>query len=246
VQGKRVLRRVDGVVGVTDELSEFQGARAGEGVPTFTHANGIDVRAVSPTGFVPFDGRHLRLVFTASSFAPWHGTDRLLASLRAYDGPLTVTLDLVGAGSGRAAGTEERAGRTTVRHHGALYGGDLGRVLAGANIAVSTLAFHRTGLREGAVLKTREYLARGVPLVLGYDDVDVPEGLPFVLQVPNDDALLSVEALADFAERTGRIRNLTAEMRAYAERVLDWRIKLPRLEEFARRLLDSPKRHAAR
>ena len=124
-------------------------------------------------------------------------------------------MDLVGNGSGSPPGTEQHLGAVTVRHHGALHGAAFDAVLGGANIAVSTLAFHRTGLREGAVLKTREYVARGLPIVLGYEDVDVPADLPFVLQVPNDDSLVPIDALFAFAERAARTPDLSAAMRAH-------------------------------
>jgi hypothetical protein len=240
VQGPRVMRAVDGIVGVTHELRDYERARAGWSVPGTTIANGIDVQRVEPTGFAPYDGSVLRLVFVASSWAPWHGTDRLLSSLRAHRGKQRVHLDLVGAGSGAEPGTEERFGEVTVRHHGALYGDAFDQVLRGANVAVSTLAFHRTGLREGAVLKTRDYLARGIPVVLGYEDVDVPADLPFVMQVPNDDGLLSVDALTAFAERVTRAPDTSRMIRDHAERALDWRVKVRLFDAFARRLLDAP------
>lgn len=244
VQGPRVLADLDGIVGVTDELRDFQVARAGGRVPGFTVSNGIDVSGIVPTGPAPFDGRVLRLVFVASTYAPWHGTDRLMKSLRAYRGKQAIELDLIGAGSGKAAGEVETFGTVTVRHHGMLDGADFDRVLASGNVAISTLAFHRTGLREGAVLKTRDYVARGMPVVLGYVDVDCPADLPWVLQLPNDDSLLSVDELVAFADRTSRLGGLAQEIRAHAERTLDWRVKVRRFERFAETLMDSPKRSA--
>jgi len=242
VQGPRVLRSLDGIVGVTDELRDWQCARAGGGIPGCTVSNGVDVSSIVPTGAAPFDGQALRLAFVASTYAPWHGTDRLLDSLRAYRGHRRVELDLIGAGSGKEAGVVETFGAVTVRHHGMLDGERFDRVLASANVAVSTLAFHRTGLREGAVLKTRDYVARGIPVVLGYVDVDCPRDLPWVLQLPNDDTLLSVDELFDFAERTSAMPDLAREIRAHAERTLDWRVKVRRFAAFAEQLLDSPKR----
>ncbi len=244
VQGRRVLRRLDGIVGVTHELRDYQVARAGGRVPGATVSNGIDVSSIDPTGFTPYDGKVLRLVFVASTYAPWHGTDRLMNSLRAYRGTQPIELDLIGAGSGKEAGATESFGPVTVRHHGMLDGADFGRVISSANVAISTLAFHRTGLREGAVLKTRDYVARGMPIVNGYVDVDCPPGLPWVLQLPNDDSLIDVDDLVAFAERTTALPDLAREIRAHAERTLDWRVKVRRFAEFGQQMLDSPKRSA--
>lgn len=240
VQGRRILRRVDGIVGVTDEIRDYQIARAGGRVVGRTVANGVDVDSIAPTAFVPFDGRELRLAFMASSHAVWHGTDRLLAMLRTYRGKVPIRVDMVGHGSG-TPGTEERVGpAATIFHHGMRSGADLDAVLAGATVGVSTLAFHRTGLRQAAVLKTREYLARGLPTVIGYDDVDVPDDTPFVLRVSKDDAPLSAEALLAFAERVSSRRDLAKDVRGFASAALDWRVKIPLFLRFAEAMREAP------
>lgn len=246
VQGRRIVRNVDGIIGVTDEIRDYQVARAGRGrsVPSRTVANGVDVRAIPRTGFVPYDGRELRLAMMSSSHAVWHGTDRLLEALRAYRGDRKIVVDLIGNGSG-TPGTEERIGNAVLRHHGLLQGVALHEAMRGANLGISTLAFFRTGLRQAAVLKTRDYVARGLPVVLGYEDVDLPADCPFVLRVPANDTPLSVEALFAFAERVSSMPDLSADMRAFAESHLDWRVKVPQFTAFAEELVGSPARRAS-
>ncbi|MBX3228111.1 MAG: glycosyltransferase [Labilithrix sp.] len=237
VQGRRIVREVDGIIGVTDEIRDFQLARAGVDKPARTIANGVDVSTVAPTGFVPFDGEELRLVFLASSHALWHGTDRLRKSLEAYRGRRRVVLDMVGRGS-NPAGTREVFGNVTIRHHGMLHGEALDRVLAQGTLAISTLAFFRTGLRQAAVLKTREYVARGLPTVLGYEDMDLPEDWPFALRLPIDESVFSLDPLFDFAARVSSAPGAAQQMRRFAEGVLDWRVKVPRFAELAEVMLD--------
>ncbi len=41
-------------------------------------------------------------------------------------------------------------------------------------------------LRRRRTLKVREYLAAGLPVVIGYQDTDFLDGAPFILQVPNE------------------------------------------------------------
>lgn len=241
VQGRRILQHVDGVIGVTDEIRDYQVARARRPVPSRTVANGVDVGAIAQTGFVPYDGRELRLVMMASSHAVWHGVDRLLGALRAYGGSRRIVLDMIGQGSG-APGSEEIHGATTIRHHGQLSGKALDDVMRSATLGISTLAFFRTGLRQAAVLKTREYIARGLPVVLGYDDVDLPSDCPFALQVPNDDSHLAADDLFAFAERVSALPDAQASMRNFAETVLDWRAKVPLFTGFAEELLASRRR----
>lgn len=243
VQGRRILRSVDGVVGVTDEIRDYHIKMAGRALPARTVANGIEVAAIANTGFVPYDGHELRLVVLCSSYAVWHGVDRLLAGLRAYRGNRRIVIDMIGNGSG-APGTEEQIGSATLRHHGHLSGAPLSDAMRRATVGIGTLAFFRTGLQQGASLKTREYIARGMPLVLGYEDVDVPADCPFVLQVPSDDSALSIDAVIAFAERVSAEAGLAATIRTFAENVLDWKVKVPLFTRFAEELLASPPRRS--
>jgi len=238
VQGRRVLQHVDGIVAVTDEIRDFQLARSGRAIPGRTIANGIDVTKIPITGFVPYDGGELRLKMLSSSHAVWHGNDRILSALRSYRGSRRIVVDMIGSGSGTPGAVEE-LGSATIRHHGLLHGAALHDAMRNAHLGISTLAFFRTGLRQAAVLKTRDYIARGLPSVIGYDDVDVAPDCPFVLQIPSDDTPVSIDALFDFAARVSAIPGLPATMRAFAESVLDWRVKVPTFSAFASELLDS-------
>lgn len=233
INGPRVLRRVAGIAAVTDEIRRHEVQRAGVVRPSTVVANGVDVASIAPTGFVPFDGKELRLLFIASSHAPWHGTDRLLASLRAYRGSVKLHLDLIGGASGASAGTTEHNGGLTIRHHGTLSGDALDRVFRTATIAFSSLAMFRTGLREACVLKTREYAARGIPFVYGYDDVDLTESQPFCLSVGNADAPFDLDRVIEFAARCTATRDLKHQMRTFATDRLDWRVKMRAFYDFA-------------
>ena len=48
-------------------------------------------------------------------------------------------------------------------------------------------------MHEASPLKVREYLALGLPTIIGYKDTDFPQGAPFLLELPN------VENNVDFA-----------------------------------------------
>ena len=108
--------------------------------------------------------------------------------------------------------------------------------LAEATLAVASLGLYRKLLKQACLLKTRDYLARGLPMVYGYDDVDLPNGAPFALQVPNSAALLDMEAVIAFAARMAEAPGMRDEVRAFAERSLDWSAKLRQMQEFASRL----------
>jgi len=232
--GPRVLSGVAGIVAVTDEIRRYELERAGRDMLSRVIANGIDVSRVRQLGFAPFDGRNLRMLFVASSHAPWHGTDRLLASLRRYAGPVRLHLHMVGRASGAPPGTVEQKGPLTVVHHGLLDGDALSALFRDSTLAFASLAMFRAGLDEGCVLKTREYIARGMPFVYGYRDVDLLGAPPFCHNVGNSDAPFDLDPLIAFAESVSREPRLSDEMRSFATRHLDWKVKMGSFYDFAK------------
>lgn len=243
VRGRRFLAGVRGIVAVTEELRRLQLARcpspANARVASTAIANGIDVAATAATGFTAFDGRELVLIFSAARFWPWQGLDRLLAGIAAYSGPLRIVLHLLGeveAGD-LAAITRLRqsAGeRIQIHTHGVLDAVASDAIYRQANLALSTLALHRKAMTEACPLKTREYVARGLPLVYAYQDPDLVADHQGWLRLPSNDGPVEINEVVAYAERlaghTGQ--GLAAELRAYAAHHLDWQGKLTRLCAF--------------
>lgn len=239
--GRRLLSRVDGIVGVTDEIRAFElermGRKSAATKPSAAISNGVSVDKVPFTRFVPFDGRTLRLVMVASSVAPWHGWDRLTRALEAHRGKVRIVIDAVGH-FGRQAGSIERLHDNEIRYHGLLHGPALTKILEEANVGVSSLAMHRNGLSQGCVLKTREYTARGLPFIYGYEDMDLRPEDPFCLRMPISDAPLEIDRIVDFAERVARSPEDVSDVaRRTATERMDWSVKMRQFHDFGRRLL---------
>ena len=77
-------------------------------------------------------------------------------------------------------------------------------LLANSDVAVSSLAFHRVGMQEQSPLKSREYLAYGLPMVVPYIDTDLNDlKCDFLLNIPNreDNIQTHAEVIRDFAYR---------------------------------------------
>jgi len=111
-----------------------------------------------------------------------------------------VEFDIIGS-VGSAA---KRLGRMgNVRLVGHLGGGELALRLEEADVGIGTLALHRNQMSEASPLKTREYLAAGLPVVISYEDTDFPHGATFLLRIPNteDNVQRSVTEIAAFIER---------------------------------------------
>lgn len=232
------LNQVAGIIGVTDEIRRYE-LRISGPKPSTVIGNGIRVSETTFTGFRPFDGKTLHLVFVASDFTPWLALNRLLEGMSAYRGPETIVLHLIGRldPENQQRLTEWRAPYSEVKQHGSLHGDSLNKVMASATMGVSSLGLYNCQLNEACPLKSREYISRGLPLVMGYRDPDIHADTPFVLVVPNDPTPLDCSWLVGFARKVSQHTGLAEQMREFAERELDWKVKLRCLHEFAAQVL---------
>lgn len=233
--GGHIRNASRGFIGVTEEVRAVQVSRASRPHASTVIPNGVDTGRFMHTQFVPFDGRALKLAFVSSSFEkPWYGVDRLLAGIRKYQGPVQIQLHIVGKADERTVRDIE-ATTSSVRFHGEKYGQDLDDLLGRMTLGVSSLALHRNNMQEACTLKTREYTARGLPFVLGYQDPDLAgcsEGEEFFLKLPNDDSPVEIENLVQFAARMADCPDVSDRMRRFAHEHMDWKRKMTDLYDF--------------
>lgn len=89
------------------------------------------------------------------------------------------------------------------------------------SMALASLGLHRIGLSIASTLKTREYLAKGIPFVYsGEIDVFREDPVDFCFQVPADESPIDIEKLVAFHDRLYAREpedDLIARIRSYAE-----------------------------
>jgi hypothetical protein len=184
-----LLRRAAGLVFVTHELAA-KPSFAGYGRPGCVVANGIDLASVTPAPPPANDRPHL--VFVGHPASPWHGLDQLehLAAEQEH-----WRIDVIGPSP-----DELSMGLPNLIAHGPLEQAACRMLLAKGDAAIGSLALHRVGIEEASTLKVREYLAIGLPVILGYRDTDFPDGAPFILRLENriDSVRTARAAIAEF------------------------------------------------
>lgn len=184
-----VLRSALGLVAVASEIAEHETVRR-LGKPTAVVPNGVDLRAIP---FLPAPSNPApRVVFVGSPRLPWHGVDKILQMARHFPG---WTFDVIGPAPGQLPSLP-----ANVRAHGTMQPVDYRRILAQADVGIGPLALHRTQINEASPLKVAEYLACGLPAIIGYTDTRFPSGAPFLLQIPNreDGVEVSLEEINQF------------------------------------------------
>lgn len=188
---KFLLENSSGFVAVTDEIASKLKVY---GKPTISIGNGIDSRDIIPRQAT--NNVRPQLVFVGSPGYDWHGIDKLpvMAKLfREFD------FHVVGY-SGYS------------KYKNLLYHGYLGReklrdLYQGMDVGLGTLALYRKGMEEACPLKVREYIAFGLPVIIGYYDKDI-DGEDFVLNIGNTEN--NVEAnVAEIRDFVFKMMNVT-------------------------------------
>ncbi len=166
---KFLLENASGFVAVTSEIEKIYQKF---GKPTLTIANGIDLQSITKRK-TP-NNKKAQLIFVGSPGYPWHGIDKVLImaeQLPEFD------FHLVGFQSINCS-------CQNVINHGYLDKTHLCGLYQDMDIGISTLSLHIKGMKEACPLKAREYVAYGLPLIVGYIDPDLANE-PFVLNIGN-------------------------------------------------------------
>ena len=234
--GPRMIKKCAGLIGVTDEIKEYELGRAGTSMPARTITNGVSVQDIPFSGHAFYNGNMLSLLCVATAFQAWHGLERVLAGLLNYSSRRpSLHLKIVGEVSPKHLELSSRLlhnKHVRVTFLGRLHGQSLEEVFANAHIAFSSLALFRNGMRQACTLKSREFLSRGLPFVIGYCDPDLEGADEFFLRVPSDNSPVNMDDVVAFAECILKKKGVSESMRQFADDRLDWKIKMQQMWDF--------------
>ncbi|MGC1242430.1 MAG: hypothetical protein WA874_12625 [Chryseosolibacter sp.] len=220
--GRSVRRAASGMIGVTGEICDRQIQRTGIPCRSVSISNGIDIMRVKlkSRNERPSPGS-LNVLFLAGSPAAWHGVDILLNSLKRYSGPTKICCYIAGDIEERLTSVARAMENVVLLNHQANE--DLDALVDKCDIGIGSLALFRNQMKEACTLKVREYWARGLPFVVGYDDTDLMHNKsmePFFLKVmiPPDalEPSFDFEQVVDFARTALQIPDIHEVMRSHA------------------------------
>lgn len=201
------------------------------GLPVINFKNGLDMASVpmrdpAPDGVID--------VGAVAMFAPWHGYERLLEGMKAYyraGGKRQFLLHLAGEGrekAGYEALARDEALKDRVVFYGLMGGERLRALYDRLDIGVCSLGMYKKGNNFTGILKAREYLAKGLPMV-ATAPFDLTQANPdFYFECPNTAEpvdFFKLEAFYDALHQTAEQPMETAkQMRALAEQTIDMRV----------------------
>lgn len=84
--------------------------------------------------------------------------------------------------------------------HGARHGKELDDLFEQADMAIGSLARHRSGIIHIKTLKNREYAARGLSFIYSEIDSDF-ENKPYILKAKADESPIDIDQIIEFYKR---------------------------------------------
>lgn len=167
---KKLKRYVDRIVTFSEDKEIF-------GIPTIRTMNGLDFASVKIKDVTTPSDDTIQAVMVAN-FAPWHGLDRLIEGLHRYyleGGMRNIILHIVG--DGVVVEKEKRLIMGTplenkVVFHGRLSLDEMAHIYDLVTLAIDTCNDEYQGVLLSSSLKTREYTAKGLPVV-GAMEIDL-------------------------------------------------------------------------
>lgn len=195
-------------------------------IPCIPLINGVDMEEHATKQYREKDGSIILVAVAA--MAKWHGYERVIRGIHEYymgDGKVNIIFYLVGNG-GQLSYYNRLVDEHKLGEHvfflGHLEGERLNAIYNNSDIAIGSLGLYKTGIQSAAPIKLREYCARGIPFIYGYDDISFQNKQYFGYQVSNDMEPIDMAKVVGFYNQVYDGRDFVKEMRQYAQLNLTW------------------------
>ena len=217
----KLRKYVDRIITVSDDKNIF-------GVPTINIINGICFKniKVHMPGLIMGDIN----IICVSSFQYWHGCDRLIEGLNDYyknEVDIKIYVHFIGEGPylNIYRNMVQKYNLLQYFHfYGLLSGEELTDIFNKADIGLCGLGGHRKGIYLSSELKSREYLARGIPMIASTKIDIIPENCKFCLYISEDDSPVNIGDVIIFYKNLineKNINDLSNEIRNFGEKCCD-------------------------
>ncbi len=186
-------------------------------------------------------------LIAVADFQKSHGYERILKGMSEYyknGGKRKIEFYMVGEG-------EEKSNYEKITFDlnldknvfflGMLTGEKLDNAYDNANIGVEVFGFYKRGIDTSSSLKSREYLARGIPFICGAKNDSIKADYPYCLFFPNDSSVVDMNKVIDFYDNIYK-KNKTAyeiskEIREFGISTVSWEKTMEPVSDFFKKKL---------
>jgi glycosyltransferase involved in cell wall biosynthesis len=197
---KRLLRAVSGLVAVSPNILEHYREYK---IPKKVVSNGIDLSKFEVKKAPKKKKEQTNLIFVGSANMQWHGLDKIVELAGKFP---DYSFDIVGYE--RKDVSENIPQNFTF--HGWVNSEQLQRLYQNSNLGIGSFGNHLVGKKTDSTLKVLEYLASGLPVILGHRDTDFHDA-DFLFKITDEsNKLLPAEQIKAFIEKN-KDRKVTHE-----------------------------------
>lgn len=197
--GGNILNYVRGGICVTNEIAEYEISRckfyktlvSSNPIPYFKHLNkSFDLKDLNGL---------FKIVFISGGAYHWHGFERWLLSLKKFKNNNVIQTFIVGEIT-----QHNRKIVKYLKKHGHkieeinyLDPSSLSDFLKDKHLGIGSLGLYKNNMQEACPLKSREYIANGLPILIGYFDTDFSksEFNDYVYRIENNKSLINIDNL---------------------------------------------------
>jgi hypothetical protein len=220
----KLKKHIDRVITFTNDDYIFK-------VKTIRIINGIKCKNVPIVNYQVNDNKTISLIAVAQ-FAFWHGYERLIEGYYIYYNKnvkdcLRIKIHFIGDGQEILKYknlVKKYKLENNIIFYGPLHGSDLDKVFNVSDIGIGSLASHRKNIYLTSELKSREYLARGLPIVMSTKVDCIPDDFKYCLYVPEDESPINIENIIEFYNKIYKENNhndVATKIRTFAEQNID-------------------------
>lgn len=161
-----------------------------------------------------------------------HGADRVIRGLSTYlkgKKERNVVFHIVGDGDAvpelKAMVQTSENLKNNVIFYGFRAGAELEEIYKLGDIGISALGFHRLGVYNASPLKSKEYFAKGLPVVGTTVEHDVirSKASKYFLAFPEDDSDISIDKICYFYNSLQEEKCTNTQIAGTAAKEFDWR-----------------------
>jgi glycosyltransferase involved in cell wall biosynthesis len=179
----------------------------------------------------PIEGNNEINICAVASLEPWDGYERIFYGLKKYyenSGERDIRFHIAGDGNEGKYYRElvKKLGiEKSVIFHGRLNGKELDNIYNISDLALDVFGMFKKNNDFATSLKSREYLAKGLPMIIGCNVDVITKEFPYFLQFENDDSVIDIEEIVNFynAIYSGEKSKIeiAKEIREYAYHICD-------------------------
>ena len=166
----------------------------------------------------------------------WHGYDRVIWGIKNYidSGINGIDVEFLIVGEGNELKnliklTDDLKLNRYVKFVGDKVGEELEDLYRISDIGVGAIAWFRKGLIDGAALKNREYCRFGLPFIYSGIDMDFNSSFKYALKIEDSEERVDINKAIEFIKDIKNDPSYIDKMRKYAEKHLDWNVKIKRI-----------------